>query len=280
MTDATQYILICYGDSLGYHHGAKYQLLRSYQWIKNRPIKIVTDKPDLFAGYPVTVLPLNENQKADWSLNQFNHFGIKLLGLQLAAETAGSDLQASILLDTDMYWIKDPSHIGNRLSSGNIALYQNEGLIIGSKNKSIQRYSEGLNDRQIAYSNRSYSLSKASEMWGSAVIGINHADLDILTESFDLFSQLAPLVHAHTIEQFALSEVTRMRNMRKIACKQLVADWSSIGKKNYATPVLSKFFNEYGEYDFETHLRQVNTIPIQRPMSVWLKQKFDRWKKQ
>lgn len=278
MHSSRNHVLICYGNQLGYYHGAKYQILRGYHWLKSQPICVVTDRPELFEGYPVNVLALDQKQVYDWTLEGQNHFGIKLRALQLAIDSAPSHVNKSILLDTDMFWVRDPSQIEQLINGGSCALYQDEGYIKGSKNASIRRYEEGLGARRFVSDIWRYELSAESKMWGSAIIGINHSNGYLLEEAFDLFELLSSNVNAHTVEQFALSETLRAHDIKPIAAKHLVDHWSSIGKKNYATPLLADFFATYGEHNFNEHLHCVNQIRIKRPISVLLKQKIDRWK--
>ena len=273
-----QHVLICYGEKSGYYHGAKYQILRGYNWLKNQRICVVTDRPQLFDGYPVNVLALGQKQIHEWTLEGQNHFGIKLCGLRLAIESAHHHINKSILLDTDMFWIRDPLPMEQLISAHTCALYQDEGNIKGSKNASIRRYEEGLGTQRFVSDIWNYGLSDESKMWGSAIIGIEHSNSYLLEEAFDLFKLLSPHVKAHTVEQFALAETLRTNEIKPIAAKYFVDHWSSIGKKNYATPLLAEFFATYGEHNFNAHLDCVNQVKIKRPISVLLKQKFDRWK--
>ena len=279
MKYSRQHVLICYGNKLGYYHGAKYQILRGYHWLKNYDIRVVTDRPDLFYGYPINLLRLDERQIHEWSLEGRNHFGIKLRGLHWAIESAPAHIQKSVLLDTDMYWTKDPEKVQKLIGPHSSVLYQDEGPIFGSKDASIRRYSEGLSTQRIANDACQYELSALSRMWRSSIIGVDHSNGSVLTEAFELFRLLSPHVKAHTVEQFALGETLRNHQINLIEAKHLVGDWSSIGKKNYATPILAEFFKKFGELDFNTHLDNVHKIKIKRPISVFLKQKVDRWKK-
>ena len=231
MQGSRNHVLICYGNKLGYYHGAKYQILRGYHWLKDQRICVVTDRPELFDGYPVNVLALDQKQFHDWSLKGQNHFGIKLRGLQLAINSAPSDTNKSILLDTDMFWVRDPSQIEQLICASSCALYQDEGLIKGSKNASIRRYEEGLSAKRFVNDTWQYQLSDESKMWGSAIIGIDHPNSYLLKEAFDLFKLLSPHVKAHTVEQFALAETLRAYEIKPVSAKHLVDHWSSIGKK-------------------------------------------------
>ena len=278
MRSSRNHVLVCYGDNLGYHHGAKYQILRGYNWLRNQRICVVTDQPELFDGYPVNVLALDQKQIDEWTLKGQYHFGIKLGGLQLAINSAPNHINKSILLDADMFWVRNPSQIEQYISACSCALYQDEGHIKGSKNASIRRYEEGLGAQRFLSDFWRYELSAQSKMWGSAIIGIDHSNVYLLEEALDLFKLLSPHVKAHTVEQFALAETLRAHDIKTLAAKHLVDHWSSIGKKNYATPLLAEFFATYGEHNFNAHLNYVNQIQIKRPISVLIKQKIDRWK--
>lgn len=280
MSTSHQHVLICYGGKSGYYHGAKYQILKSYKWMRGYPIQVVTDRPDLFYNYPVNTLSLDDEKITRWSLNGQDHFGIKLLGLLWAIQSGNEHTSKSILLDTDMFLTKDPSVVINSIDDDNIAMFRNEGKVIGSKNSSIKQYSEGLKNKKLKCESFIYELSEESIMWGSAIIGISHSNKYILSQAFDLFCQLSPNVKAHTAEQFALSETIRFRHRKNIfSAKHLVDNWSSTGKKEYATPVIEAFFAKYGGHDFDSQLRHVHEIRINRPFSTLLKQKIKKWNK-
>ena len=275
MTNRLQYVLICYGDQLGYHHGAKYQILKSYDWYQQGEVCVVTDKPSLFEHYPVRVLTLDESRMHDWTLRGTNHFGVKLLGMKWAIDTA-TQSSKSMLLDTDMYWKSDPSTLAEKISNVRAVLYENEGHIFGSKNKSIKRYEEALAGVEVRYDIGKYEITSESEMWRSSIVAMEHSQRGVLDDAFALFKALSPLVKAHTIEQFALGETMRIQTLKIGTGKHLLENWSSTGKKNYVTPELATFFNTYGEHDFEQHLKNHTKIKIRRPLSIFLKQKL-KW---
>ena len=275
-----QHVLICYGGELGYYHGAKYQILKNFQWFKHNAICVVTERPDLFEGYPVRAIGLNNHQLEEWSLKGNDHFGIKLQGLRLAIDSSPPSIQRSLLLDTDMYWNRDPSFLTTEISPGSIVLYQNEGRISASKNISIRRYQQALLDREIIYQEvKRYGLDYHSEMWGSATVGIHHENSQLLFDAFSLFEKLSPIVNAHTVEQFALSEAARIGGYCRKSAKKYIGDWSSIGRKNYATPILDGYFKSHGEHDFAKHLATFKQINLRRPLLTLIQQKYERWKK-
>ena len=112
MINSLQHVVICYGDQLGYHHGAKYQILRGYlPWYQFGEVCVVTDKPELFKNYPVRLLHLNAEKLNDWSLGGNNHFGIKLKGLIWAMQT--SESSASEAVSSPKFLLRGSAFLSN-----------------------------------------------------------------------------------------------------------------------------------------------------------------------
>lgn len=272
-----EHVIVAYGTEAGYHHGAKYQILRAWDRIYSRPdrsVCVVTDKPDLFDGYPIRIVAISAEEKRDWSFNGLQHFGIKTQGFRKAIETGSAN--KFLLLDTDAYWRRDPQGLFNKLDKKNVVMFEDEGYVFGSRNSSIQRFEIGLRDRIIPLQGRHYRIRKNSKMMNSRIIGIEKSQISILERSFELFAKIEPLVDAHTVEQFTLGEICRIENITITLGKRYTGDWSSIGKKDYATPLLADFFAEYGMQPFEKQLKFVQEVKIERPLNVFLRQKTQR----
>ena len=235
---------------------------------------MVTDRPRLFDNYPVEVLHLDASKKLQWGGGGADHFGIKLKGFAWATSLVDAD--AHVLLDTDMYWTSDPIELTAPLRADLVVMYKDEGLVKGSKNRSIRRFEEGLTQLQLPWSGGIYALERDSRMYGSAIIGMSRKNVGLMDHAFELFRVLSPHVEAHTVEQFALSECIRMQGLRISEGKRYTNNWSSTGKKTYATPILAEFFEKEGESEFETHLEKWETIKINRPMLELVKQKINR----
>lgn len=272
------HIIVAYGDQLGYQHGAKYQILRLLTQFKSleRNISVVTDHPTLFDKYPVNVLHLDRSKIKSWGGEGTEHFGIKLKGFEWASRQDGSDF--CVLLDTDMFWIRDPSELIQHMQNGWVIIYQDEGTIIGSKNQSIQRFKEGLTGHRLPWTGGTYELEFESRMYGSAIIGMCRKHLDLINDAFDLFKVLSPYVQAHTVEQFSLSECLRLNKVEVFEGRKYTNDWSSTGKKDYLTPILAQFFEKEGEHEFNAHLEKWQSIPLRRPVQEFFKQKINKWR--
>lgn len=276
------HVIVCYGGRKDYYHGAKYQILSAYQQFYNRPtceVTVVTDSPSMFSGYPVKTLVISEEQKKAWSLEGIQHFGIKLKSLQMAMENSQSEY--SMLLDTDMIWCADPSLILENLRANSaVGMYQNEGPIFNSKNKSIKRFEEGLKGKDVRIADGFYAITPESEMWGSNIIALPSKWSKLISEAHDLFSYLEPLVDAHTVEQFSVAETLRLKGIKKIPAKRYLQSWSSTGRKNYVRVQLADFFDRYNEDDFSEHLNRWREIKIRRPLFTLLNQKIKRLRKE
>ena len=73
---------IVYGKNEGYFLGAKFSIL-SLLANNTDELKIVvlTDNEHYFQGLPIITLPLSQDEKDNWSLNDRYHFRIKNRGL-------------------------------------------------------------------------------------------------------------------------------------------------------------------------------------------------------
>ena len=281
MQPSIRYVLVCYGPNPGYVHGAKYQIARAFhdQFMSEyAAITVVTDQVSAFLGYPVTCVELTAQMKTDWSFGNRYHFGIK--NRALAHVISQSEEDIFLQLDTDTYWRKSPKALAGNVYPSSIVLKFEEGPVIGSQNRSIARFEEGLAGRDMRYGQSIYRLDKYARMWNSGLIGIHRSDAGILDEAYQLMEVIFPDVQAHTVEQFVLGEVCRLKALKLSPARHYLGDWSSIGKKDYFTPELAQFFDHFGEHDFSTHVHQVASLRPRRPINVFLQQKLQRlWNK-
>lgn len=274
---SVEHILIAYGDKISYQNGAKYQILRNWNQWYSRPsssVCVLTDHPELFRGYPVRLLTLTPEMKTSWSLNNLQHFGIKLKGFQYAMET--SDHETCILLDTDAYWAADPIGAANKIDHCSIVMHSDEGLVLKSRNVSIRRFEEGLHEQSIALNNNfSYRLSAESRMLNSRVLGMTQSNRNLLNFAYELFTQIEPLVDAHTVEQFSISEASRIKGLNVQFAKKLTSDWSSTGRKNYATPIINNFFDHRTSHSFTELVKDAGELDLRRTFKTLIRQKFN-----
>ena len=186
--------VIAYGQELGYQHGAKFQILSAWKRWYSQPgvnVCVVTDKPNLFEGYPVRTIRITEQNWRDWSLNGLQHFGIKLRALEQSMRT--TDAPVSMLLDTDTYWIRNPESLARVIEDGRAVMFCDEGAVKGTRNTSIDRFNEGLANQSVAWGKLNYQLSSQSRMLNSSIVAYIKRILRSLSRHFDSLRYWNPL---------------------------------------------------------------------------------------
>ena len=207
------HIIVAYGDQLGYQHGAKYQIVRLLSQFESveRSISVSDRSPNAFRYLSCQRFHLDPSKIKSWGGEGTDHFGIKLKGFEWASRQDRSDF--CVLLDTDMFWVRNPSELIQYMQNGRVIIYQDEGLITGSKDQSIKRFKEGLHGHRLPWSGGIYELENESRMYRSSIIGMCRKHLDLINDAFELFRVLSPYVRAHTVEQFSLSECIRLNKI-------------------------------------------------------------------
>lgn len=275
MPNKQHLLYIIYGDNKVYYQGAIVSFL---SFLAHTPpeqhpnIIILTEKPELFAAYPVTCLPLTAGMLTDWSLNHQYHFRIKNRGLKHVLTHKSIQPNDKVLfLDTDTYFTKAPSHLFQLIDDENILLFLNEGKI--SRHRSFAVYEKALKGKTITLSDRQYQLSSDATMWGSLMMGVTPDITDKLDISDELMQALLPLVSAHTIEQFSFVEVMK-KHYHINEGKQWVRHYSRHKQKIYAEKQITHFLNTYQSYPMTQQIEYVKSLKLSRPWSLWLKQKL------
>ena len=244
--------------------------------IDSDPIEVVvlTEKPEIFSNYPFKVIPMNSDQKKEWSLNGQYHFRIKNRGLAFVMDKLklkGSD--KILFFDTDTYFHKSPLPLFDLIKSDQALFYLNEGFIYDRKR--FFTYVENLKGKEIEIDGEYYKLSRKSTMWGSLMIGIMANMRPSLDWADKLMLKFFDIVPAHTIEPFSLSE-TLLRKYKLVEGKNFVSLYSTSRKKKYARNILSNFFNNNKLLNLDEKILLAQKVKIKRPLFVILTQRFLR----
>ena len=270
-------LYIVFGENKSYYDGAKFSLLTFMNWVSNKdPVEIVilTENPDEFESYPVTVFQMSTQQKTEWSLNGKYHFRIKNRGMAYIMDRLELTEQDKILfLDADTYFHKSPLTLFDLIQPNQALFYLNEGLIY--KRKRFNIYVKHLEGKSIEIEGRNYELSKQSILWGSLMVGIMPNMRPSLEWADLLMLKFYEIVPVHTIDSFALSE-TLSREYKIVEGKNFVSLYSTSRKKEYAIKVLTDFFihNESKSIAEKVYLAQ--KVKIKRSIMTILKQRFSR----
>ena len=244
--------------------------------IDSDPIEVVvlTEKPENFSDYPVNVIPINSNQKKEWSLNGQYHFRIKNRGLAFVMDKLKLKNSDKILFfDTDTYFHKSPLPLFDLIKSDQALFYLNEGFIYDRKR--FFTYVENLEGKEIEIDGEYYKLSRKSTMWGSLMIGIMANMRPSLDWADKLMLKFFDIVPAHTIEPFSFSE-TLLRKYKIVEGKNFVSLYSTSRKKEHAKNILANFFQENKTLHIDNQVHLAQNVKIKRSFFKILKQRIQR----
>ncbi len=268
-------LYIVYGEDQTYYDGAIFSLMTFMYWLKDKnqiEFVVLTEKPEKFSDYPVNVMLMSSDQINEWSIHGSYHFRIKNRGMAYVMDQMNlKGLDKILFFDTDTYFNKSPLHLFSLIKKNQALFYLNEGLIYDRKRFFV--YVQYLEGRVIEVDGKSYELSKKSPLWGSLMVGINAKMRTSLDWADKLMLELFEIVPSHTIEPFALSE-SLLREYEIVEGKNFVSLYSTSRKKEYATKVLSKFFDKNRFLPIDDQVQLAQKVKIKRPLYVLLKQRF------
>ena len=268
-------LYIVFGENKGYYDGAKFSLLTFMNWVLNEdPVEIVilTENPDEFESYPVTVFPISVEQRNEWSLDGKYYFRIKNRGMAYIMDQLELTEQDKILfLDTDTYFHKSSLPLFDLIQPNQALFYLNEGLIYNRKR--FQVYIDHLEGNPIQIENDLYELSKESTMWGSLMVGIMpnmRPSLDWADKLMQVFIDTVPV---HTIEPFSLAE-SLLRKYKMTEGKKYVSLYSTSRKKEHAILIIAEFLNKCQGLPIDKQISLAQKVIIKRSIFKVIKQRI------
>ena len=242
----TLFVYLAYGAGTDVPVQLKYSvftLLRHVPGARDR-IVLYTDAPQKYSGWPVRIQSLAE-VVTSYGRDTGYHFILKPLVLQDALRRFGSDV---LFLDADTY-VKDgfESDIFWKLKSGAI-------LNEFEKNNPFPE----LADLRIRLPHgREYAYdAQLSHMYNSGVIGLNRDAEPVLADSVAIIEALLERqIGRHTIEQFALSEMLRIRGVKIHECDHYLFHYHRQSVKRYVTMKIRKLLPaDWDDFDIRGRL--------------------------
>ena len=268
-------LYIVYGENKGYYDGVKFSLLTFMNWMINEnqvEIVILTEKPHEFESYPVTIFPISEQQKNEWTLNGRYHFRIKNRGMaHIMDQLELIEQDRILLLDADTYFNNSPLTLFDLIQPNQALFYLNEGLIYNRKR--FQVYIDHLEGKSIKVDNVVYELSKDSAMWGSLMVGIMpnmRPSLDWADKLMQVFIDMVPV---HTIEEFSLAE-SLLKKYKMTEGKNYVNLYSTSRKKEYALPIIAEFLNKCQALPIDKQISLAQKVVVKRSAFIVIKQRI------
>jgi len=225
---------------------------------------------------PVITLPLTQDEKDNWSLNNRYHFRIKNRGLnKIITDLNLSDENKIIAIDTDTYFTQPIAPIFKAIDQENSTMFKNEGKIREKSRFNV--YKDALDGKHFTTPNKAtYTLSMDAEMWGALLLGFQISNKHLLDKADDLMLCLLGVVDAHTIEQFALSESIKSEH-NLVESKAYVLNYSTSGKKRHALRIITKFFENYSQLTWIELAKKTKHLNLKRNLFSLLRSRYERY---
>ncbi|MDX8501525.1 hypothetical protein RFM99_24310 [Mesorhizobium sp. VK4C] len=261
VTDAPEaYVIIAYGDRLGYHYSAIFAalLISAYKGDAS-PIVIYTDRPELFRNYPFQIVPITPQQISDWSLEGRYWFRIKN---RVMHDVLGRGFERVLYIDSDIAFTGNPNVDIGRVTPGRAVLFRNEGPVNRSP-KSHYRGLAGLPKNLFA--DDGLVLSPSAPLWSSAVMGL-HRDMRASVDCADrVIRGLLGKIDSHTLEQFALG-VALARNHQVVPSFGRFSIFSTSRTKAFARRRMFEFFQRNHAAPFDVQMAEAKRLRLQQPI--------------
>jgi hypothetical protein len=184
-----------------------FSMLSAYHWLGvGRPdirIVVYTDRPESFEALGVAMVELDAKTAEEWAGPAGFGHRRKIMAVRDAMQRFDGP---TALLDGDTYFRRSPHWLFGRIAPGRSVMHLREGRVKSlpggphAELSSLLQSGPALTD----LAGNVLSLSAATVMWNSGVIGVHPADRHVLDEAIHLTDQLCSRSKLHTLEQFAL----------------------------------------------------------------------------
>jgi len=255
-----QLLYLIYGNQDVYRREAKFSMLTALAQLKRGEslcIRVMTDRPEDYAGWPVDTIALSEQTLAQWQGENGYHHRRKACaiaqGLKLAHKT--------LFVDTDTLFLESPHRVFEKIGPGRYVMdrFEYDWSYVCERPDYV-KLGRCLQAHGIS-SNNSFKL------YNSGLCGVTDGDTPLLEESIRLIDEWTQgSFDIHTIEQIALSFA--MRNQPVQQAKKFVYHY--FAEKRFFHAMQKHFFSRHGE-PFRPELPTLCTeVPRCKPVpSPW-----------
>lgn len=266
-----------YGEDELYYQGtiiSILSLLNQHTSSIQFEIIVVSEKPELFEGLPVTHFKITNEYYNQWSLNGKYHYRIKNRALAFVMDELNiQDNDKILTLDTDTYFSKDISYLFNKINKSQSVMYLNEGPIIGHR---YQDYTDSYVGECIdTESWKHYKISADAIMWGSLMVGLCGSHREHVEEADRMMLALLKIATVRTVEQFSISQALS-RHLTIVEGKKDIKHYSHTSRKSIAKESIVAFFVDYKDKTLEERLASQKKLKLTRTFFEFLQQKIKK----
>jgi len=232
-----QLLYLIYGDKDVYRREAKFSILTALAQLKEGEslcIRIMTDRPQDYAGWPVDIVPLCDQTLTKWQGENGYHHRRKACaiaaGLQLAEKT--------LFVDTDTLFVSNPNRIFKKIEP--------QRYLMDRFEYDWQDVSERPDYLKlgICLEHHGVTPDNGFKLYNSGLCGVTDSDGPLLEESIGLIDKWTQgSFDIHTIEQIALSFAMRDKPVQE-ARKYI---YHYFAEKRFFHAMQAHFFARHGE---------------------------------
>ncbi|OOG88975.1 MULTISPECIES: hypothetical protein [Pseudomonas] len=262
-----QMLYLIYGDKDVYRQEAKFSILTALA--HGNPstlpsIRILTDRPEDYLGWPVETLALSPQLLSEWQGNNGYIHRRKACaiasGLKLAEKT--------LFVDTDTLFFADPDLLFKQIEPGQYLMDRLEyKWDYVCKRESYQTLGTHLRAHGI-------TPSSSFNLYNSGLCGVTDNDAALLAQAIGLIDEWTEDgFDIHTIEQIAISFALHTKTVKE--SKKFVYHY--FGEKRFFHTMHAHFFAQHGEAFSAQLVERSHDVPRTRPSpSTWRRLKI-KW---
>lgn len=263
-----QLLYLIYGNQEVYRREAKFSILTALARLKRGEslcIRIMTDRPQDYAGWPVDTIALSDLTLAQWQGANGYHHRRKACaiaqGLTLADKT--------LFVDTDTLFLSSPHRV--------FELIEPERYVMDRFEYDWSYVCERPDYVKLGRCLQAHGVSASTsfKLYNSGLCGVCASDTPLLEKSIRLIDEWTQgSFDIHTIEQIALSFAMRDKPVRE--ARKFVYHY--FADKRFFHAMQKHFFARYGE-QFSPELAALSMeVPRGKPMpSPWQRLRI-KWK--
>lgn len=255
-----QLLYLVYGKQDVYRREAKFSILTALSQLKRDEslcIRILTDRPQDYAGWPVETVELDEQTLTRWQGDNGYIHRRKACAIAYGLTLADNTLFA----DTDTLFLKSPHRVFELIAPGQYVMDELEyDWSYVCKRPDYLKLGDHLKAHGI-------SASNSFKLYNSGLCGVRASDAPLLETSIGLIDEWTEgSFDIHTIEQVAISFAMRGNTVRE--AKKCVHHFYS--EKRFFHAMQAHFFNLHGETFSPQLVARCLDVPRVKPMpSAW-----------
>ncbi|WP_095064089.1 hypothetical protein [Pseudomonas sp. Irchel s3f19] len=262
-----QLIYLLYGERRIYQLEAKFSILTALARCKPAElpvVRVLTDQPQAFAGWPVEVIALDEQTLHAWT----GDGGYTHRRKACAIAYAGQWADKTVFIDTDTVFLQTPQKLFSQVDVGQYLVDEIEmSWAEASRSDYYRGFTTGLARDGAA-------PAAELQLCNSGVMGFTRDNAGIAERAIQRIDAWTPYAQAlHTIEQIAFS--FELHGAQINQARGVISHYFAM--KQYIHAILEIFFARHGEHFAAKMPGLALKVPAHRPVPSWLNRLSVKW---